>query len=104
MKGKKRKMSQLEKYLQLRKKEVQAALDPKHVPDSFVESCYEFIEYSIEKRFGEEITPDSARKIELLEILLVSFIQHCLEPDMLNEIQTEIDTFRAVANKGLGLQ
>jgi len=56
-------------------------------------ACYTFVEGRIEAAY-DEVTPDMIRKLELLEALLLSFIDHGMNLEMLTMMDKEMSQFK----------
>jgi hypothetical protein len=64
------------------------------VIERFIGASIDLIESRIFRSF-DDITPEVSRKIELLEVLAVSVIEHAENPTLLSNLEAHID---AMAN------
>lgn len=79
-------MSQLQSYIEKRRQEVREQVHPDFL--QIVDSGFDLIEYKLLEAYGEfPFGPKLTRKVELLEVLLFSFINHCNKPDTLDEME-----------------
>lgn len=46
----------------------------------------DFMEHELTRSF-DEVTPEFCRKVEILEILLATFVEHVMNPELLDEIE-----------------
>lgn len=79
------------RYLQKRKSEllVRMRSDGKGTVETFGVG-YDFISRSVMAKYTE-VTPEMARRVELLEVLLFTFVEHVINLDSLSTIENELD-------------
>ena len=77
----------MEKYLKQRKKELQQNLKPEC--KGVFDSGFDFIEARLKEKFTA-VTPEMTRKLELLEVLLFSFLEHGMELALLDKMEQDI--------------
>lgn len=63
--------------------------------ERFIGASIDLIESRIFRSF-DEITPEVSRKIELLEVLAVSVIEHAENPHMLNNLEAHINAMAEI--------
>jgi hypothetical protein len=88
----------LKKYMAQRRNELLEELNPDCV--TVFNACYDFVEKVVESNFAE-VSPDFVRKIELLEALLFGFIEHGLNPELLDDIEQQIASVSMRGTKAL---
>jgi len=79
----------MKNYLMERRAELRGTIDPEAF--SVLDTGFEFIEKRMSTFF--EVTPEAVRKIELLECFLMSFVDHGMNFQLLDEMDVEV--FRA---------
>jgi len=80
-------MKQVQRYLRKRREEILSEISDEVVP--VFTACYCFIEEKLGAAY-DEVTPDMVRKLELLEALLLSFIDHGMNLEMLTMMDKEM--------------
>lgn len=88
---------EVRKYIQQRKAEILKRANNDSVKP-LITVGWTFIEDRIAERFSS-ITPEVSRKVELLEVLLASFIEHGLNLEKLNEIEDQIQDLRRITGR-----
>lgn len=93
-------MSQLQDYIEKRRLEIREQIHPDYL--QLVESGFDLIEFKMLSAYQDrQFGPKLARKIELLEVLLFSFINHCNNPETLDEMEKHLSEI-AAAKEGNG--
>jgi hypothetical protein len=75
----------LQSYIEKRRQEIREQVHPDFL--QIIDSGFDLIEYKLVAAYGNLIGPQIARKVELLEVLLFSFINHCNRPEDLDEME-----------------
>jgi len=76
----------VENYLLKRKAELQKATQK----NSVFAHGYDYISENITKKYAE-VVPEMVRRVEILEVLLFSFIEHAANLDSLDKIEQQLD-------------
>ena len=79
----------MEKYLKQRRNELQENLKPEC--EALFKSGFDFIEARLKTKFSI-VTPEMTRKLEMLEILLFSFLEHGMDLSLCDKMEKDSAT------------
>lgn len=90
-------MSQLQEYVQKRRNELKAQVHPDFM--QVLDSGFDLIEWRLSNYYQDTFGPRVARQVELLEVLLFSFMNHCGNPALLDEMDKHLTEIRIEKDK-----
>jgi len=91
-------VSQLVDYIENRRAELREQVHPDYI--QILDSGFDLISFRMSETYADQFGPKFVRKVELLEVLLFSFINHCSNPETLDDMEKYLGEISAAKGDG----